>query len=51
MRKFIILLSFFLMSLATNAQVWVNLGAVWHYDYSSLSKGGYVLYIYMKKIL
>ena len=43
MRKFIILLSFFLMSLATNAQVWVNLGPVYQKED--------MFYIYMKKIL
>lgn len=48
MRKVLIILSILFMSLGTYAQVWVNLGAIWHYDYSNLSTRGYVLYIYQK---
>ena len=51
MRKFLFLLSFGLMSLCINAQVWVDSGAVWHYDYSNLSTGGYVKYVYEKDTL
>ena len=51
MRKFLFLLSFSLMSLCINAQVWVDSGAVWHYDYSNLSTGGYVKYVYEKDTL
>lgn len=48
MRKFLILISLTLMSLCTNAQVWVDSGAVWHYDFSNLSTGGYAKYVYEK---
>ena len=51
MRKFVILFSFTLMSLCINAQVWVDSGSIWHYDYSNLSTGGYVKYVYEKDTL
>jgi hypothetical protein len=51
MRKGIILISLFLIAISSNAQVWVDSGAVWHYDYSSLATGGYVKYIYEKDTL
>lgn len=51
MRKILLLLNFCFMSLCINAQVWVDSGAVWHYDYSNLATGGYVRYVYEKDTL
>ena len=51
MKKMLFILNFVLVLLPSNAQVWVDSGAVWHYDYSNLSTGGYVKYIYEKDTL
>ncbi len=51
MRKCIILFSLIVFGFYSNAQVWIDSSAVWHYDYSNLSTGGYIKYMYEKDTL
>lgn len=51
MRKIIFVLSFVFITFYSNAQVWIDSGAVWHYDYSDIGYGGFVKYTYEKDTL
>lgn len=51
MRKILFVLSFVFITFYSNAQVWIDSGAVWHYDYSNIGYGGFMKYTYEKDTL
>ncbi|MCF8298987.1 MAG: T9SS type A sorting domain-containing protein [Saprospiraceae bacterium] len=51
MKKIYLIIIVLLFNCCAIGQVWVDKGAVWHYDYSNIGYGGFIKYIYTQDSL
>lgn len=48
LKKYLLIIFLLVLYFTSNSQVWVKPGAVWHYDFSNISYGGFEKYCYVK---